>query len=60
MFTVTLIAVALLWALLKYLKKDFDIFEKRGVKFEQPVIIFGNMMSAAMGKVNLVDLIQRL
>jgi hypothetical protein len=60
MFVFTLILVVLLWALLRFLKKDFDIFEKRGVKFEQPVIIFGNMFKAAMGKESFANLFQRL
>jgi tetraacyldisaccharide-1-P 4'-kinase len=60
MFALTLIVIVLFWALLKWLKSNFKTFDERGVKFEKPVIIFGNMFKAAMGKESVLCTIQNL
>jgi tetraacyldisaccharide-1-P 4'-kinase len=60
MFTYTLIAIVILWAIQKKLKENFKTFSERGVKFEEPVIVFGNMFSGFRGKENILDIIQRL
>lgn len=60
MLAFTLIVIVLLWALFKYLKGNLKIFEERGVKYEEPVIIFGNVFKAFIMKESIIDVIDRL
>jgi tetraacyldisaccharide-1-P 4'-kinase len=54
------IAVLLLWLLYKKLTEKFKHFEDRGVKFEEPVIVFGNVLNVIRGKQDLFSIIQTL
>jgi dolichol kinase len=60
MFTFVVIVIVMLWLLVKWLKKDFNIFNERNVKFEKPVILFGNLFNAAMSRESIIDSIERL
>jgi hypothetical protein len=60
MFALSFILIVLFWALLKWLKSNFKVFEKRGVKFEEPVIVVGNCYRAALGRENLFYTMHRL
>lgn len=60
MFTFILIAVLLLWLLYKKLTGKFKMFADRGVKFDDPVVVFGNAFSVAKGKEHALCIIERL
>jgi hypothetical protein len=59
MFTYPVIGIVLAWAIYKKLTANFGVFAERGVKFENPVIILGNLSRAAFGKESFVDAFQR-
>lgn len=50
----------LVWALYEWLSKDFGTFSERGVKFEVPVVIFGNFWNAAFGKESVLCPVHKL
>jgi hypothetical protein len=60
MFVLTFILIVLFWAILKWLKSNFKVFEERDVMFEEPVIVVGNCYRAALGRENLFNTIHRL
>ena len=54
------IAIFVGWFIYKKLTKNFDFFDKRGIRYEKPVIIFGNMFKLLMQKENFIDLLDRM
>lgn len=58
--TLTLIALVffLLWFAYKKLTAKFGIFEERGVGFNKPVPLFGNMFSAVMGRRSMFEIFE--
>lgn len=57
---VVLIAVVVLAASYAWLRERYRYFEKIGVEYVEPVLIFGNMKNAALKKQNVLDLIEEL
>lgn len=60
MLALLTIAVLILWLLYKKLTGKFKLFEDRGVKFEEPVIIFGNILDVIRGKRDIFSVVQTL
>lgn len=54
-----LIFAAILIGVYKYLTRNNDFFEIRGVKFEKPTIIFGNVLGLFTGRDDCVSVLGR-
>lgn len=60
MFAFASIAILLFWLLYKKLTGKFKIFEERGLKFEEPVVVFGNVLSIIRKKEDILTVLNRL
>ena len=60
MDTLFFLVVAVFFSVIiyKFLTRNFNIFEQRGVKFETPKIIFGNLWKVCLGKETAVNAFQ--
>lgn len=54
------LGVILSWILYNSLTKNFEIFIERGVAFEKPVLLFGNVYRTVRGIEGLPGLASRL
>lgn len=53
------IAIAIVFALYKWLTKNDDFFLKKGVQFDKPTPIFGNFLGLLLQKDTMIDILQR-
>lgn len=60
MFAIASIGILLLWLLYKKLTEKFKIFEERGLKFEKPVVLVGNVLTVVKGKEDFFTVLQNL
>ena len=47
-----LLTLTVLYAGYKYLTKNNEFFKKRGVKYVEPTLLFGNMFGLMTGRLN--------
>lgn len=55
-----LLISAVIFVIYKYLRRNDDFFKKRGVKYEEPTLLFGNMFELFTSNSNGLAVFQKL
>lgn len=59
--TICLLLLAVVFSFIfRLLTKNSDIFKKRGVEYDEPIIFFGNMLNVFTGKESETSLIESM
>lgn len=59
-FLIFVLTILIAFLIYKKIFKNFDFFEKRGISFEKPAPIFGNLLPILKKRENFAQAVERL